>query len=83
MSEGDCPICKQLLDHAAVSIRAHLRALSRLDLAVQRGKEDVSVLEKFVRECSIAREDAVAKCAGHRDLHNVKVRAAGSGWAAE
>jgi hypothetical protein len=79
MSEGDCSVCKELLDQAAGSIRTHLHALTRLDQAVQAGQANVSALEKSVRISSEIREEAVARYKDHNAGHDAKVSAGGSG----
>jgi len=70
MSIGDCEICRKLLLDAEISIRHHVEALERSQLAAQMEKwSEVSTLDGFLRECSLRRENTVAKYESHLAEH--------------
>jgi hypothetical protein len=79
MSIGDCEVCRKLLGDAEVCIRHHVEALHRSQIAARMEKWlEVSSLEGIIRECSLRRENAVAKYESHMSEHASVVMTASS-----
>jgi hypothetical protein len=79
MSIGDCEVCRKLLGDAEVCIRHHVEALHRSQIAARMERWlEVSSLDAFVRECSLRRENAVAKYESHMSEHQTSAMTAGS-----
>jgi hypothetical protein len=80
MSIADCPLCKELVEAAELSIRKHLEATTELTSAVQKGASEnaVSALRVRLQARSLDRENAVAIYERHQAGHGVKTMTAGS-----
>jgi hypothetical protein len=80
MSVSDCPMCRDLIEYAGLSIKHHLAAMADLAAAVQKneGHQEISTLEDAVRRQSLERENAVARYETHLAEHGTRVMTAGS-----
>jgi hypothetical protein len=78
MSVFDCPECKKLLEAAAIAIKEHLEALSKVSAAVHEAPGlNHEGLKKEVNNQRVARMDAYERYQNHLCSHDARVRAAG------
>ena len=80
MSIGDCLLCMELMDAAAVSIKRHLEATSDLAAAVQNDapEKEISTLRQRAETCTLNWKNAVATFERHLAGHSLKAMTAGS-----
>jgi hypothetical protein len=83
MSIADCTTCRQYSDEAALSIKVHLEAVTRLTHAVQQDVDDMEIftLQEMLQARDAERQWAVARYKRHMDEHTPKTMTAGSGQA--
>lgn len=81
MSFPECIDCRDLLNAAALAVKNHMEATSRLELALQNGRarqEEISELTRLACWRQGIRADAVARYRAHAVQHEQQVLHAGA-----
>jgi hypothetical protein len=72
-----CDECDNLFGQAARAIEDNLCAMGRIEKAVLENREDISELERVVRDTRQARREAVENYQLHCATHTAKYRTEG------